>query len=60
MERETIAYTEFTDGNMLSRTFRVAACGQWANSPTWLSVNDRKLYRDMPTYSTMTIVEWLL
>lgn len=59
MERENIAYTELTNGNTQLRTFRVAACGQWANSPTWLSVNDRKLYRDMPTYSTMTIVEWL-
>jgi len=59
MERETISYTEFTNNNTQLRTFRVAACGQWANSGTWLSVNDRKLYRDMPTYSTMTIVEWL-
>jgi microcystin-dependent protein len=59
MERENIAYTEFTNGNTQPRTFRVAACGQWNNSATWLSVNDRKLYRDMPTYSTMTIVEWL-
>lgn len=59
MERENIAYTEFTNGNTQPRTFRVAACGQWNNSATWLSVNDRRLYRDMPTYSTMTIVEWL-
>lgn len=59
MERETISYTEFTNNNIQPRTFRVAACGQWNNSPTWLSINDRRVYRDMPTYSTMTIVEWV-
>jgi hypothetical protein len=59
LERETISYLEFTSGNPGTKTFRLYACGQWNGTATWLSINDRKFYRDMPTYSLMRIIEWL-